>query len=185
MKLSKYLYLFTVVLFAALFLQSCEEDEDLFTVSFEDAPAAYDTTSAIRDTTLPGGIKVYVYKEGTGPFTIVSKDQLVVKFTARDESGRIIDSSYNNRSAVNTRVFYNLTPTPIVIGGRLQLLVEGLRRALIGMKVGAIRTIVIPADLAFNLEYISKTGRSGPILTSSLDLLGETIRYDIEIVRLF
>lgn len=180
MKSPKTYFLFVFAIAAAIFIQSCGDDDNRFTINFDNAPAAYDTTSAIRDTTLAGGVKIYIYEEGTGPFKVVSKDDIEVELTARDENGRIIDSSYNNRSPVNTRILGNLTPNP----SREGFLVEGLRKALIGMKEGGVRTIVIPPELAFSDEFIAKAGRTGPSLASSLDLRGQTITYDIELIQI-
>lgn len=174
-----------LVLLAAFFIQSCgDNDDDRFTINFDEAPPAYDTSSAVRDTTIAGGVKIYIYEEGTGPFTVVSKDRIQVEITARDENGRVVDSSYNNRSAINSRSLPNLTPNPTFIPNSRQrnLLVEGLRKALIGMKEGGIRTIVIPPELAFSDEFVAKAGRTGPLLAPSLDLRGQTITYDIKLL---
>ena len=178
-------FILILVLFSTIFIQSCGGDDDRFTINFDNAPDAYDTSSAIRDTTLNGGVKVYIYEEGTGPFKVVSKDQIEVKITARDENGRIVDSSFNSRNASGTRLLLNLTPTPVSNRRGINLLVEGLRKALLGMKEGGIRTIVIPPEMAFSNDFISKTGRTGPLLTSSLDLRDLTITYDVELLNIF
>lgn len=181
--------LFLIVFFSAAFLiQSCGDDNNRFSINFDDAPPPFDTSQAASDTTIAGSVQVYIFEEGDGPFKVVSKDQIRVEITARDENGRVVDSSFNNRNAVNIRSLSNLTPTPstVIVSGfqRVDLLVEGLRKALLGMKEGGVRTIVVPPELGFNDEFVSATGRAGPLLVPSFDLREQTITYDIELISI-
>ncbi|MBN2731245.1 MAG: FKBP-type peptidyl-prolyl cis-trans isomerase, partial [Balneolaceae bacterium] len=158
-----------------------------FELNFDDAPPPYDTSQAMHDTTIAGGTTIYFFEEGEGPFKVVSKDQIEVEITGRTEEGRIFDSSFNNRSAVNQRQLVNLTPnSKRVIGpnGRpssVPPLVEGLRKGLLGMKEGESRTIVIPPEMGYNPQYINKVGQVGK---NGFDLRDQTITYDVELVSI-
>lgn len=186
MKLLSKKSLFVILFLGAFFTQSCEEN-NTFELNFDDAPDPFDTSQAMRDTTIGDGTTIYFFGGGEGPFEVVSKDEIVVEITGRTEEGRIFDSSFNNRSAVNQRQLVNLTPnSKTVVGpnGRpssVSPLIEGLRKGLLGMKEGEIRTIVIPPEMGYTPQYINKVGQVGK---NGFDLRDETITYDVELVSI-
>lgn len=173
--LSKTASLVIIILFAAILMQSCSDD-NIFNLNFDDAPAPFDTSQAVRNSTIAGNIKIFILEEGEGPFDVVSKDAILVEFTGRTESGQIFDSSFNNRSPSTSRVLANLTPNAIPgRNGPISPLVEGFRKGLLGMKEGEIRTIIVPPDMGYD------DSRPG---TNGFDLRDETLTYDVELIDL-
>ena len=120
-------------------------------------------------------------EEGDGPFEVVSRDQIRVRFTARTADGKIFDGSYDNIGPSDQpERFQNLKPTPIIVQTRfgtrtVRPLVEGLRKGLLGMKEGEKRTIVVPPDMGYT------NGRYG---TNGFDLRGKTLTYDVELIEI-
>lgn len=172
------------VFIAAILIQSCSDD-DPFRIDFSEAPPPFDTSQAVRDTTLAGNVQLFIIEEGEGPFEVVSRDVIEVQLTARTEDGRIVDSSFNNRFAGTSRVLTNLRPSPVPGSGRqVILLVQGLRKALLGMKEGESRTIIIPPEMGFTDQFGSLARRLGPRLNPGLDLRGETLTYDVELLNI-
>lgn len=186
MKLLSKKSLFVILFLGAFFIQSCE-DNNTFELNFDDAPPPLDTSQAMRDTTIAGGTTIYFFEEGHGPFKVVSKDRIVVEITGRTKEGRIFDSSFNNRSAIDQRQLANLTPNSNPVLGpngqqsSVPPLIEGLRKGLLGMKEGEIRTIVIPPEMGYNQQYINKVGQVGK---NGFDLREQTITYDVKLIAI-
>ncbi|HYW35847.1 MAG TPA: hypothetical protein VE868_10605, partial [Balneolaceae bacterium] len=63
--------------FGTLLMQGCSNNNtNRFRFNPKAAPPPYDQSQAVRDTTLSGGIKIYVIKEGTGPYKVTPNDQI-------------------------------------------------------------------------------------------------------------
>lgn len=179
MKLFNRLLFPLALICAVLLVQSCADNP--YDIDFKASPDPFDTTSAVRNFTLPNGTRVYVIEEGGGPFEVVSRDAINIRFTARIPNGKIFDGSYDNRGVADQpRTFRNLLPT----SKRVQTaygtsvvdpLVEGLRKGLLGMKEGEQRTIVVPPEMGYTTEdyrqYGVKIGR-------------KTLIYDVELVSI-
>lgn len=178
MKFLRYFRYLLIVLLAVLFLQACG-GEDIFSPDYSAVPPPLNSSEAIRDTTLPKGVQVHILEEGNGPFEVVYKDVINVKYTGRTEEGEIFVSSYREAfepEYINS--LQNLYPYAIEIqtpqGPRpLQPLIEGFRKGLLGMQKGEVRIIVVPAELVSKIQ--SDTG---------VDLEDKTLIYNVELVSI-
>lgn len=182
MKLSSIHHIFLIATIAFLGLQSCTDDPNR--LDFSGSPAPFDTTQAVSSTTLPGNTTVYVIEEGDSPFSVVSRDVITVRFTARTDDGQIFDGSFIENTPTTTTQFPNLTPNPIqsrACRQRVCLLPKGLRRGLIGMVEGERRTIVVPPSQGYTDDFVSTSGRSSE---NGVSVQGETLIYDVELVNI-
>ncbi len=169
----KYLRNILFVLASLLFIHSCGQDPT--GPDFSGAPAPFDTTTAVSDTTTPDGLTIYTIREGYGAFEVISRDQVKVKYTGRTEDGTIFDSTYRD-GFTNARTLQNLTPVPINTGfSQVSPLIDGFRRGIIGMRPGEKRTIVVPPSLGYG---DAKEGTNG------FDLKDKTLIFDIELVEI-
>jgi FKBP-type peptidyl-prolyl cis-trans isomerase len=182
MKLFSTIIVLILLAGSCLMLQSCDQNQGFYQTFFpKAAPPPFDSTAAVRDSALPGGTKIYVVHQGTGPFQVVYQDQLVVRITGRTAKGKIFRTSYTKRkSEPSTTTLNNLTPVPVTIVTRLgprtvSPLVAGLRNGLLGMKEGEKRIIRVPPSRGFT---------SSNSFMHRVNLYQKTLIYDVELVRI-
>lgn len=151
-----YSLLIPLIIVFLVALAGCDDEQQGPTPpDFSTVPDRYDTTAA--DTAITeDNLKMYIFERGSGPFEVVSRDQIEVHYTGRIQStGEVFDSSYKNGST-DPEVF--LLPSTI----------DGFRQGVIGMKIGGKRTIVVPPELGYQSE--------------NSDLTGKTLVYDLTLV---
>lgn len=167
-----------ILLLTVILLQACE-GEDIFRPDYSAAPPPLNSAEAISDTTLPKGVQIYVIEEGNGPFEVVYKDVIRVKYTGRTEAGDIFVSSYREvfepeyinslqnlyPYAIETQTPQGLRPVPPLI--------EGFRKGLLGMREGEVRIIRVPSELVSRTR--SNTG---------VDLEDKTLIYNVELISI-
>ncbi len=170
------------VLLASVFLiQACGEENDFFTIDLSGAPPAYERSQAVRDTTLDEGLNIFVLEEGDETIPpVVANDQVQVRLTGRTQEGEVFETSFRRNNPGGTIALPKLTPNPagnpnssVVI---LVQNVEGFRKGMIGMQEGEKRIIEVPPSLGFVSQ------RSG---VNRKDLRGQTLIFDVELVRIF
>lgn len=174
-KFSLYLFLMATTIG---FLQACG-GEDLFRVDYSQVPPPFSSSEAVRDSILPGGVKIYVIKEGDAQFQVTFKDVIIVKYTGRTEDGDIFESSYARRSDSDTifeNTLFNLYPYSIRsprTGRPIAPQIEGLRKGLLGMRPGEKRIIVVPPEMGSSRQ-----------LRNGITLEGKTLIYNVELVQI-
>lgn len=154
MRLNKF-KTFTFVATLFLFVVSCGSGSNpyYFEDDFTTVPEPF-STAGITPIVKENGLKVYVLKEGTGPFVVTNRDDVLVFYTGRKTNGKVFDSSYKNGSQSATQLSVNGV-------------IEGFREGLLGMKEGGKKVLVIPPDLGY--------GNSGHTLSN------DTLIFDIEL----
>lgn len=181
MKLPQKIIILAGIAAGMLFLQSCNQNNGFPRIFFpEAAPPPYDSTAAISDSTLSGGTTIYTLQQGSGPFDVVYRDQIIVSITGRTADGKIFLSSCQNSECVpNRKVLRNLGPVPVQkrVGRRVQTfyLIEGLRKGLLGMKKGEKRIIRVPPSRGFTNSETYKHG---------IKVTGKTLIYDVQLIRI-
>lgn len=109
---------------------------------------------------MDNGLSYYIIEEGSGPFQVVETDIVRIYYTGRKKrNGEIFDSSYRNGSLSPAR--FNLTGV-----------IEGMRKGMLGMKIGGKRKLIIPPELA----YADASENS-----SSYELRNDTLVFDIKL----
>ncbi|MFA5668910.1 MAG: FKBP-type peptidyl-prolyl cis-trans isomerase [Balneolaceae bacterium] len=146
---------FTFVATLFLFVVSCGSGKNPY--FFEDdlttVPEPF-STAGITPIVQDDGLKVYVLKEGSGPYTVTNRDDVLVFYTGRRANGKVFDSSYKNGSQSASQLSVNGV-------------IDGFRQGLLGMKEGGKKVLVIPPDLGY--------GNSGHTLSK------DTLIFDIEL----
>jgi FKBP-type peptidyl-prolyl cis-trans isomerase len=165
------------ILFAVfLALQSCSDNNrNPFINRFEPkaAPPPYDSTQAVQDSTLGGGLKIYVIKKGDDTFRVSPNDAIQVRYTARRADGKIFQTTYHkNGLNGNTKVLYNLYPYP---SGQVSPLQKGFRKGLLGMKEGEERIIRVPPSMGYTSSNASING---------VNVSNKTLIYDVELLQI-
>lgn len=91
-----------------------------------------------------GGGVIYskICKEGTSSVNPALSDTVKVNYRGRLINGKVFDETY---SSVNPTTDTDAAP----VSFRVDRVVAGFREALLQMKVGEWRTVVIPQDLAY------------------------------------
>jgi FKBP-type peptidyl-prolyl cis-trans isomerase len=182
MKLSSTIIALILLVGSTFALQSCDQNTGFYQTFFpKAAPPPFDSTTAVSDSALSEGTKIYIVKEGTGHFHVVYQDQLIVRLTGRTARGKIFRTSYTKlKSSSNTTTLPNLTPIPITISTQLGArtvppLVDGLRNGLLGMKEGEKRIIRVPPSQGYT---------SSNSFMHHVNLYHKTLVYDVELVRI-
>ncbi|WP_170245666.1 FKBP-type peptidyl-prolyl cis-trans isomerase [Fodinibius salinus] len=127
--------------------------------------------------TTSDGLQIYIIEEGYGPFKVIARDQVSVFYTGRviknGDIDRVFDSSYQNNNS-SPRILQNLTKSPISTGsGRtVSPLIDGFRRAILGMRAGGKRVVIIPPSLGYEDAQEGSRG---------YQLRNDTLRFDIEL----
>ncbi len=107
--------------------------------------------------TTPSGLKYVVDKEGTGEATPQAGQSVTVHYTGKLMDGKKFDSSYDRGKPIEFTV------------GKGQV-IKGWDEALLGMKKGEKRTLIIPSNLGYG-----PSGR-GPIPPNA------TMIFDVELI---
>ncbi|NGP87859.1 FKBP-type peptidyl-prolyl cis-trans isomerase [Fodinibius halophilus] len=175
MRLFNRTFLLITTFCAILFLQGCGDEKNPFQVTFN-APEPYDLSKADSSYTTEDGLKVYIIKEGVGDFKTNIKSQIAVYYTGRKiengSIGEIFDTTYKNERTT-PGILRNLTPTDKKgPSGPISPLIEGFRRALLDMREGGKRVVIIPPSLGYG------DAQEG---TSGYNLRNDTLRFDIEL----
>ncbi|ADV63596.1 peptidylprolyl isomerase FKBP-type [Isosphaera pallida ATCC 43644] len=102
------------------------------TIPYPDEPLP---ASPLREVSTPSGLKIAVYKEGTGA-EAKPGSRLLVHYTGRLESGAEFDSSRNRN-----------TPLGFELGAGQ--MIKGFDEGLMGAKLGERRVLVIPPELGY------------------------------------
>lgn len=163
------LFPLAILFTAVLLLQACGGDDPITGPNFDTVPEPYDLTQADTTYTKDGGVEIYVIERGNGPFEVIARDQISVKYTGRTIDGEVFESSFANGNEFPA-IITNLRP---VSTENQRPQVEGFRRGLLGMVEGEKRTIIVPPSLGYDSSRVGVNG---------IDLRGDTLRYDVELV---
>ncbi len=162
------------LLSAVLFLYGCGDNSSRFEVTYNAPPPFSFNPDSVRSDTTDDGLQIYIVEEGDGLYEVVPRDQIRVYYTGRrivnGEVGEIFDSTYRN-GVETPGVLDNLTPVPKP-NSQSSPLIEGFRRALIGMRAGEKVVAIIPPSLGYG---DAQEGSSG------YNLRNDTLRFDIEL----
>jgi hypothetical protein len=115
-------------------------------------------TVQAQPTVTSSGLQIIDVRMGTGPSAKVS-DCLTLRYTGWLQDGTIFGSSALSGGAISTG---------------LVTVLPGLQEGIPGMKVGGVRRLIIPPELAFGL-YGSSNGSVPP---------NATLTFDIELVSI-
>jgi FKBP-type peptidyl-prolyl cis-trans isomerase FkpA len=163
------------VLGAFFLIQGCDDSTNALTITYN-PPPAFDLSTADSSYTTNDGLQLFIFKKGNGLFEVIPRDQVSVKYTGRKiengKVGEVFDSTFRNERT--TGVLRNLQSVPPP-DGSASTLIEGFRRAIIGMKEGGKRTVIIPPSLGYG---DTREGQSG------YNLRNDTLRFDIELVEI-
>lgn len=164
------------ILLIAFVIQSCGDNSTNFRQIEYTPPEPFDINNAVSDSTTEDGLKIYVIEEGNGKSGVVSRDQLRVRYTGRTEDGEVFESTYRNGDST-PGILRNLTPNPITSpqGRRINPLVDGFRRGLLGMREGEKRKLVIPPELGYGT--VDEEPAEG-------SLENQTLYFDVELVEI-
>src|SRR5699024_7380946 len=98
MKVTQKITLLTGIILSIFLLQNCNQNDGYYRTFFpEAAPPPFDSTAAISNSTLSGGTKIYILKQGIGSFEVMYRDMLLVRITGRTAKGKIFRTSYTKR----------------------------------------------------------------------------------------
>jgi peptidylprolyl isomerase len=156
------LSIFFSLFFAGMLLAGCSDNRTGPTPpDFSTVPDPYDTTEAKEKKELDNGLVYYIFKEGSGPFEVVARDQIEIYYTARIQStGDVFDSSYKNGST---------EPSIFTVSSAI----KGFRQGVIGMKIGGKRKIIIPPELGYQSEDHRLHGKTLIYDVKLADILGD------------
>lgn len=176
---------FLLLLFAILI--SCDT-EDPFSIpppDFSTVPEPYDT-AGVESVEISEGVRAYTHDEGHGNFQITVRDQVDVYLTLRTESGDIIYSSFSDdRSSPVTIPMRLADGTDIAVPRTISStphsytiylsFTPGFREALLGMREGEKRTLIISPEKAY---------KNIPQNSVNSQYTESTLIYDIRISRI-
>ncbi|MCC5908033.1 MAG: FKBP-type peptidyl-prolyl cis-trans isomerase [Balneolaceae bacterium] len=143
-----------VVVISVLFLVfvSCGTEDDFFgPPDFSTVPEPYNT-GGVEPVSPEEGVEVYILEEGTGPFYLTSRDEVMLFLTLRTNEGEIIYSTFANG-------FENPVPVLMRNSGNYQntfrqdviqfAYTPGLRIGLLGMKEGEKRSVIVSPEKGY------------------------------------
>jgi hypothetical protein len=140
--------LFTILLF--IFVSCGTEDNFFPPPDLSTVPEPYSIDN-LEPFIPEEGVEVYVHEEGTGPFYVTNRDELLVFLTLRTDEGEIIYSTFANGSESpltvqmrNAGQFQNVFQYSI-----LRAYTPGLKTGLMGMREGEKRTLVVSPEKGF------------------------------------
>ena len=110
---------------------------------------------------IPTELQITTLIEGEGPEAAVGDTVTVHYIGVRSEDGTEFDNSYDRG-----------TPFPVVLG--TGSVIEGWEQGLVGVKVGGMRQLDIPADLAYGDEGRGDVIQPGDALTFVIDVMAVT-----------
>lgn len=144
-----------IILIAVSFLLlNCRDGSNPFEIDYSTAPDPFSVEGATPDTSETGLI-TYQLQDGSGPFEVTIRDQVLIYYTGRTTNGEIFDSSYRNGSTSPGNLSVNSV-------------VDGFREGILGMKEGEKKVLIIPPSLAY-----------GDIENHSLQ--NDTLIFDLEL----
>ena len=170
---------FLPILLMAVWLSACETN-DPFSIPPPDFSTVPDPTpiSGIEPVTIEEGVIAYIHEEGSGPYFVTSRDDVLLYMTLRTDEGEIIYSTFANSrtepvllSVRESGVLQNVFQFSI-----LQSFTPGLKAGLLGLKPGDKRTIEVAPEKGY---------RNAPSGSSTSVFRDNTLYYEIRISRIF
>lgn len=138
-KLNAFSFLLALLFFTTF--TSCDEDNNIFQVDYSNAEENLLDTAGTVPTVTESGLIIYELEVGTGPFEVISRDNILIYYTFRlKETDQVFESSYVNGSTLPTRF--------TTIGNSSTNKGEGFVEGILGMKEGGVRVLVIPPNLS-------------------------------------
>ena len=147
----------------ALALAACGSDENgpVEVVLQNPTELSYDSSLGVDLASMqlqPSGLYIRDLQNGTGDATVAG-DVMVVDYDGWVHDGTLFDSSRNP------------SREPFVVVAGSEGVIAGWREGLIGMRVGGIRQLVIPPQLAYGAQSPSPLIPAGSVLIFSVELL--------------
>ncbi|TVR28740.1 MAG: hypothetical protein EA390_11250 [Balneolaceae bacterium] len=169
------LKLFTLLLGFLFIFTSCDTT-DPFSFpppDFSTVPDPFDFSDA-ESFEVEDGVTAYILQEGTGDFSVTVRDQITMFITLRTMEGDIIFSSFNDgRTSPVTVTVGNIVPDPRVFQYSPALsYTDGLRKGLVGMKIGEVRTLIVSPEKGF---------KDLPSSSVNAQYRESTLQYDIQV----
>lgn len=106
----------------------------------------------------PSGLYIRDLEDGSGDPTVVG-DVMVVHYSGWVNDGTLFDSSHNP----------GREPFTVVAGS--DGVIAGWREGLVGMRIGGLRQLVIPPQLAYGTQSVSPLIPPGSVLIFEVELL--------------
>lgn len=166
-------------LILSLFVISSCDTTDPFTIpppDFSTVPDAFDYSS-LEPVEVEEGILAYIHEEGTGNASVTLRDEVSVEMSLRTLDGEIIYSSfYNGFVDPITLTVGAISLNPQIFSYSVGLsYTEGLKRGLIGMKEGEVRTLIVSPEKGY--ADMPSSAVNGQYQET-------TLQYDIKLVRI-
>lgn len=127
--------IFIIIVVAIILYNSNEEQEIDVQQNGETMEETEQNNEPTNQTAEENGLVIETLTEGTGK-TVVSGDTVTVHYTGTLEDGTVFDSSHNRN-----------TPFTFTVGAGQ--VIPGWDQGLAGARVGSIRKLTIPSDLAY------------------------------------
>ena len=152
-----------VILPLALTLAACSGDGNgPAEVVLEDpAELTYDPSLGVDLSSMdlqPSGLYIRDLQDGTGDPTVAG-DVMVVDYDGWVHDGTLFDSSRNPGRE------------PFVVVAGSDGVIDGWREGLVGMRMGGVRQLVIPPQLAYGVQSPSPLIPAGSVLIFNVELL--------------
>jgi FKBP-type peptidyl-prolyl cis-trans isomerase FkpA len=159
---------FSVLGAASLVLAGCNEDPSgPGNTPCDDFLLSYGQTTGDTVTTT-GGVRYIEVESGTGTVPATFSSVATVNFSGYFlRTTQDVDSSCGQSS---TALAFHVGTGQITTGG---LIIEGFPIGVLGMRVGGVRRVIIPAELAF-----------GTVEESNHPLAGEDLIFDLQLLQL-
>jgi hypothetical protein len=126
-----------IALFSFIFLSSCDEDNDIFSIDYSLAEEFLFDTAGAERTVTDTGVILYQIEDGSGDLEVVSRDNILLYYTIRFKpNNAVIESSYGNNNTFPLQ-FNGIAAASSTKG-------DGFVEAIIGMREGEKRVAVIP-----------------------------------------
>lgn len=156
---SRFSILALLSLLFVLFISCAENPVRFEPPDFSTVPEPYDT-SGVESADISEGVKAFIHDEGYGQFQVTARDQVLVFLTLRTQSGEIIYSTYSSDRESPIAVTMGLADgkdldihrTINQPGGNYTILLAytpGFQEALLGMREGEQRTLVISPEKGY------------------------------------
>jgi FKBP-type peptidyl-prolyl cis-trans isomerase len=170
--------LLSFLFLASIIISSCDTT-DPFRIpppDFSTVPPAF-SIEGEEPVVVEPGVTAYVLEEGTGSSTVTVRDQISMVITLRTLEDEIIFSTFSSgRTDPVTVSVGGIQLTPQVFTYSVALAyTPGLRKGLVGMKEGEVRTLIVEPSQGFG------DMPSGAVNSQYRE---STLQYDIEITRI-